>query len=491
MSSKELEKQIDVNTEVERINRSKFDKIFPHLSNPSVGEPKSVFLRGVHGVGKSSIIRGLCEDQAVEQKREFVTMAQIDPLSVTADEMPEGYKLRLGQVWWNPAKHFVFYDIRISQRDFVDFIGSVDQQGDEGNRVTRFAPVDWVRLFSHPDSAGCIFFDEADRGTILVRQAVFEAVHDRRINGNKFGKHVFLIAAGNSGVGLDHIYDSTPMDAALTNRFVTYHFHPTTGEWLDWARGVNAPGLDLVADFIDQYPEALDYPEEADADSDAILPTRRGWGDVGRLISRIAEEAEATGKLSTEVIGLLAGGVIGKTMASKFTSWCENERSLTLKDVLDGTYKPGRKVRPAEAIAVFRDAAKDLKRFVKKNKAGNLQANKDAVKLTSFIEDVYEDNREIAALINTEMMSLFTSSKDADIVEVFFSKAVDSKTLTEDGPFHHLMAAVQTGGRRKKKTTYEPRYSDYAKQRREENDKFDIRRREQLKNLEDSGTEES
>lgn len=484
--SKELEKQIDVNTEVERINRSKFEKIFPHLSNPAVGAPKSVFLRGVHGVGKSSIIRSLCEQDAEDRGLVFVEMGHIDPLSVTGEEKPAGYTSPAGKVWWNPSSHYVFYDIRISQRDFVDFIGSVDQQGDEGNRVTRFAPVDWVRLYSHPEASGCIFFDEADRGTILVRQAVFEAVHDRRINSNDFSGNVFLIAAGNSGVGLDHIYDSTPMDAALTNRFITYHFHPTTKEWLDWARSMNAPGLDLVADFIDQYPEALDYPEEADADSDAILPTRRGWGDVGRLISRLVEESETTGKLSTEVIGLISGGIIGKTMASKFTSWCENERSLTLKDVLDGTYKPGRKVRPAEAIAIFRDAAKDLSRFVKKNKDGALQANKDAIKLTSFIEDVYEDNREIAALINTEMMSLFTSSKDADIVEVFFSKAADSKTLVEDGPFHHLMAAVQTAGKRRKKTAYEPRYSDYAKRRREENEAFDKRRKEQMKDLEEA-----
>lgn len=477
--SKELEKQIDVNTEVERINRSKFERVFPHLANPSVGEAKSVFLRGVHGVGKSSIIRSLCERLAQDQGLEFAEMAQIDPLSVTGDPMPDGYKLRAGKLWWEPNKYFVFYDIRISQRDFVDFIGSVDQQGSEGDRVTRFAPVDWVRLYSHPEAHGCIFFDEADRGTILVRQAVFEAVHDRRINGNKFASKVFLIAAGNSGVGLDHIYDSTPMDAALTNRFVTYHFHPTTGEWLEWARSVGAPGLNLVSDFIDQYPETLDYPEEADADSDAILPTRRGWGDVGRVISRLVEEGEASGKMEIETIGLLTGGIVGKTMASKFTAWCENERSLTLKDILEGSYKPGRKVRPAEAIAIFRDAAKDLSRFVKKDKDGALQANKDAIKLTSFIEDVYEDNREIAALINTEMMGLFTSTKDVEIVEVFFAKASDSKTLKEDGPFHHIMASIQTAGKRSKKNTYEPRYSDYAKRRRQENEEWDSRRREQ------------
>lgn len=483
--SKELEKQIDVNTEVERINRSKFEKIFPYLTSPSVGTPKSLFLRGVHGVGKSSIVRSLCENVAKQNGREFVEMKSIDPVSIGCSEIPVDYVPRKGKVWWNPEKHFVFYDIRISQRDFVDFIGSVDQQGSVGDRITRFAPVDWVRLFSHPGAAGCLFFDEADRGTVLVRQAVFEAVQDRRINGDEFAKDVILIAAGNSGVGLDHIYDSTPMDAALTNRFVTYHFHPTTSEWIDWARGMNSPGLDLVSNFIEQYPEVLDYPEDSDADSDAILPTRRGWGDVGRVISRSVEKSDQNGsKLDIEVISLLSAGIVGRTMAAKFCSWCENERSLTLKDVLDGSYKPGKKVRPSEAIAVFREAAKNLDSFIEKTNGNKIKVNSNGIKLASFIEDVYEDNREIAALINTEMMSLFTSLDNADAVEAFFSQAENSKNLVEDGPFHHIMAAVHTAGKRSKHSSYKPKYSEYAKFRRTQNEEFDKLRKNNMNNLE-------
>lgn len=488
--AKKTTKMMDVNSEVEKIDYATFCKVFRHFANPSYGEPKSIFLRGVHGVGKSSIVRHMAEQIAADLNRNFIEMSKVDPVSITFNgECPDGHRVSRGKHWWNPEEDYVFADIRIAQRDFVDFIGSVDQSGNEGDRVTRFAPVDWVRLFSHPDAAGCIFFDETDRGTVLVRQAVFEAVLDRRINGNSFARNVCLVSAGNSGVGLDHLYDSTPMDAALTSRFATYQLHPTVDEWISWARGTKDLGLELVADYITANQSDLDYPEDANADSDAVMQTRRGWGDVGRMISRLVPDLRRGEMSVLSTMSLIASSLVGRTMATKFSSWCQENRSLCLDDILNDKYTPGkREIRASEAINIFRDVLGRISVLTDKTGERSYKHNNNAVKVASFFEDVYEDNREIATTILAEITSALPNiaRTSAEQYTCLFGTDVN-------GPLSHIAAASQRGNMHKRNAVqYAPRFSDYAKKMRKKSTDLDtMRKNKQQKSSEETVANES
>lgn len=481
----DLGKTHEVNTEVRSVTYSMLKDIYPFIARGK----KSLFLRGVHGVGKSSVVEEMARERAKELGRTFIEFAEVDPTSILMKEQPEDYELPLGKVWWNPEEHFVYYDIRISQRDFVDFIGSVQTVGENSNQVTRFVPVEWVKLFSHPDAAGFIFFDEADRGTVLVRQAVFEAVNDRRINGNKFAENVNLIAAGNSGVGLDEIYDSTPVDAALASRFITYNFTPTVKEWLSWARSKNRPGYDLVADFIELHGQILDYPSDAQKEADEILPTRRGWGDTARILDEMIESEVRiedgenvyyeVDKLNWNSCRVITAGLVGVSVSTEFVNWCQNERNLTFSDIIEERYIPGRKVRPQEASNIFKDALKNVDKLVTK-KGKSYEANENAMRLVRFLEDVYEENREVATLCSKEMMQSFNKSK-GDASKMIKSLFEKGRKGAPDGIFHHIMSAasINTASYRKD-NPYVPIYSDWAKSRREANDKAEALRQEKI-----------
>ena len=471
-------------TDIIQLDLSRFQRLLSVLMMGKAKRNKSIMIRGMHGVGKSSVVLQEAQAQAQQMEREFVKLEEVDLQSIlhlfeglTREEaQAQGIPVNPTKVWLDPAAHYVYYDLRISQRDFVDFVGAIDKIGDGQNRITRFTPVDWVVVFSHQDIAGCLFFDEIDRGTTMVRNAVFEIVHDRRVNTNKISDQVFIAAAGNSGIGMDHLYDSKAMDAALTDRFWNLHLSPTLDEWLTWARDPEMAGTSghkIVASFIEKHPTMLDYPMEARHDIDAILPSRRSWGDFGFDLTTYLSSLKDGEKMDARFIEDLLGGYVGKTAADVFKEWMKNTIMVTWGDVKAGKYEAGTYLEPVTVLNIIKEALSDVDSLVtqKKDKAGETYwaANKTAERLASFVEDIYEDNREIAALIFDTMTNSFSGGDFAKIRPLMERAGTAFSKITEDGPLHHIMTCVQPGTYMRD-NPYKPRFSAYAKKRRTENE---------------------
>ncbi len=482
------------------------------------GRNKSIMIKGVHGVGKSAIIAQLSRERAKNLNLEFVKFQDIDPRSIlaqlpNAEEMVEDveYNLAHGKIWFDPKKHFVFYDIRLATRDYVDFVGGIDKS----TGVTRFVSVDWIVLFGTPGAQGVLFFDELDQAPKSVQNACFEIVHDRQINTNALSDGVSIFSAGNSGIGAT-IYSAKPLSAALNDRFWTIHLVPSKQEWVDWCLLQGTSGHEVLARFMktENGKGHLDFPIERRSEPDAVLPSRRSWGDFALSLSLMldaagfdpkealedfddidAEAKDKVGELGTVVklpdefdkdsISLMSDvlkGFVGEDSAVAFVGWLKDSRPLlSLNQVLEGKYDPANLPSPPTLIMVYRHALKNIERFVDAVRVEGSEEidyyvpNAESYKLGAFYEEVYEAHADVAAVLLTMTIAAMLGNQ----ARVKMFKALIAKGGTEfsnkstgSGPLEHVMTRAQDTDKKKGDEggfhDYEPIFSDYAKRVRQE-----------------------
>ncbi|TVQ30735.1 MAG: AAA family ATPase [Wenzhouxiangella sp.] len=208
-----------------------------------------MMLWGAPGVGKSSIVRGLCE-----------------------------------------ALDIGFIDIRLAQMDPVDI---------RGLPVPRDGMVDWL-LSSQwprdPASRGIILFDEITAVDRSLQVAVYEMILDRRLGTlYEVPPGWLLVAAGNRGGDQAVV---TTMSSALANRFCHLEVQPQLEDWLKWA---GAAGIHPnVTGFLRFRPECF---HDMEGDLERGWPSARSWERVSEVLHQ--------GKLSDRLLELMLGGLVG------------------------------------------------------------------------------------------------------------------------------------------------------------------------------------
>lgn len=241
---------------------------------------KSVMLRAKHGVGKSSVVKQV------------------------ANEMGIG-----------------FHDVRLSQCEVGDIKG-LPHLDTVKNLTTFLKPYWWPR---DPNSKGILFFDELNRASKDVLQAVFEICLDRRLDGEKLPDGWRVVTAINA----DDEYDVVELDPALLDRWFVIDFDPTPKEWVDWAR--SAKIQPAVVEFVARNPNLLDPPVE-NLESGRVYPSRRSWVALSDCI--IAMNLESDG--DEGMLSQVASGWIGRKEAVTFVKFMVNEFSqLKASDILD------------------------------------------------------------------------------------------------------------------------------------------------------------
>ena len=245
---------------------------------------KSVMLHAKHGVGKSSVVRQ------------------------TVDELTE-----------ETGDSYGFWDVRLSQCEVGDIKGLPD--ADREKQIIRFLKQEWWPR--DPDSKGILFFDELNRASKDVLQAVFEVCLDRRLDGEKLPDGWRVVAAVNS----DEDYDVVELDPALHDRWFHIDFDPSVIEWSDWARTNDVHPA--IVEFINRNNNLLD-PPVGNLEAGRIYPSRRSW--VSLSDSMLAMNLEADEGLLTQV----TKGWVGREIAVMFQKFITNEFSqLKPEDVLD------------------------------------------------------------------------------------------------------------------------------------------------------------
>lgn len=235
----------------------------------------SVVIHGLHGIGKSSVIKQITEE------------------------------LDIG-----------FIDVRLSQMESGDVLGLPDLS--EG--TTKFITPAW--LPRGEKSKGILFLDEINRARPDVLQAIFQLVLDRRIGEYKLPEGWHVVSAVNPNT--DDYQVTNVFDKALLDRFLHLNLKPTTSEFIQYAMKQE----DADQNFI----QFLQAREELIEDQKATLPS------IDRTPSRrsnlMAARLLKTG-LDADLVNEGVGGLIGMVNVMAFTTWMqENEtKPFTAKEI--------------------------------------------------------------------------------------------------------------------------------------------------------------
>jgi len=214
-----------------------------------------LFIHGSPGLGKSSIVRAICESRSID-----------------------------------------LVDVRLAQMEAVDIRGLPVPNRDDKS-------VDWLVNGSwprDPNGKGIIFLDEMSSCDKSVQVAAYELVLDRRL-GKLYSvpPGYLIVAAGNTAT--DRAVVST-MSSALSNRFMHVELKEDQETWLKWARGNNVHPA--VIGFLTFKPSMLLKME--DENLERGWPSPRSWERVSEMC-HICKDENLLRKLVYGLVGPGAG----------------------------------------------------------------------------------------------------------------------------------------------------------------------------------------
>ncbi len=218
-----------------------------------------LFLWGPPGVGKSSIIRQVCQTHGIG-----------------------------------------ICDLRLSQLDSVDLRGL--PRIEEGRTV-------WSPNGELPTSGmGILLLDELNHASKAVQTAAFQLVLDRSLGLYNVPDGWFIVAAGNRA---EDRSTSVPLASALANRFLHLNVESDIESFRNW--GVGSGLHPDVLGFLDYRPALLLNME---GDLQRGFPTPRSWERVSQICF-MAEERS----LSSELFTLAIQGLVGTGPSVEFEAF--------------------------------------------------------------------------------------------------------------------------------------------------------------------------
>lgn len=279
---------------------------------------KSIMLVAKHGVGKSSVVKQVSQE------------------------------LGIG-----------FHDVRLSQCEVGDIKGLPFL--DETKKQTIFLKPAWWP--TDPNSKGILFFDELNRASKDVLQAVFEICLDRRLDGEALPDGWRVVAAINA----DDEYDVVELDPALMDRWFYIDFDPSPKEWMTWAtqNGIHP----AIVDFLSQNGEYLD-PPVGQLVAGKVYPSRRSWVQFHDTIKALGLWESTDESLLTQI----TKGWLGDIVSIKFPKFYAHEFSrLSAEDILDTFEKVRHQVEASTSdIEVVASLANGVINEIKKRTATTL-----------------------------------------------------------------------------------------------------------------------
>lgn len=216
---------------------------------------------------------------------------------------------------------------RLSQMSEGDFLGIPFRHKDG---YTKTSPMYW--LWRASNEPVVLFLDEIDRADRQLRQAAFQLMDSRMVDGVALHPDTIIIGAINGGIHGEH-YMVQPMDPAELSRYSVIDLEPTHEEWTVWAKENNISKS--IISFISSNPSALEHTGDFDQD---VLPCRRSWERFSKVIT--TNNIDLHDISNQTLIYNIGKCYVGVKTSTSFCSFLSNKSfNINIDDLLNGSLK--------------------------------------------------------------------------------------------------------------------------------------------------------
>lgn len=415
---------------------------------------KSPLIEGLHGTGKSEIIRQYAAEHNLHCETLILSLMDVGDLIglprtievggtlTTAWASPDWFQRVVNAafppvvnsddlVWNDPAfKSFAVprlsstVDRTVLNAIYCEYVG----QANDSLYIHTQSLVSYAKA-----KRSIVFLDEFNRAPVDILNASLQLVLDKRLHSHMLpvvgGKPTFVVAAINPA---DANYTVNTFDPALLDRFISTKVEADAKAWLDnYARpkGI-AP---VIRDFIAEHPNRIHFMP---ADG-GVGATPRSWAALSDLISNFD-------KVPVEVHFQAIKGCIGTEVGSQFYSYFNNYTNVVkLEDIEKAITSRIKKDKDSsveslgEVVSKMIDKQEALqKQELAENFYQKYITSKSAKAATPMLAYLYG--------LDLEILNGFLKTKRNDDVQNYLKLAEFDNELNQKGLFKRVTTKLAT-----------------------------------------------
>ena len=288
-----------------------------------------LLMEGLHGIGKSSIVKQFAKE--------------------------ENYHLE---------------ELFLSSQEIGDLIGRPDDEIIDGSRVMTWSKPIWLKRLEDNANKGInsiLHLDEFNRAEQDVRQAALELILEGKIHEHQLpivnNQRTMIVASINPNDG----YQVFDLDPALLDRFQYITIEPDIETTLNYFRENNIH--DAICDFLIEHEELLHWTPKTNIGSSSY-----NYGSSPRSWFKLDGYLKNIDKINKSIHYAMIKGKLGTEIASQFYQFFNNyKNNFKLDDVIKHIEKMTKETTDIEKIGnsikelmknmepiVFNDYAKRL-----------------------------------------------------------------------------------------------------------------------------------
>jgi len=410
----------------------------------------TALLEGVHGIGKSDIVKQYAKESGYFCQELFLSMmdtgdligiprtATVGTSTITTWAEPDWFQAIMDAAFpqVNRLSDIEFEDVKFSE--FVESkVNDMLTRTELNTLYSEFydLPNDKLHIVAKDSTVSCkkgkrsvLFLDELNRSNLDVRQATLQLILNKELHSHKLpyikGQCTVIVAAINPSDD----YQVDEMDPALLDRFLQAVVTPDAKSWLTWARGANVN--QVVQDFIAEHPDRIHWtPNDGGMGS-----TPRSWAKLGAFMDNID-------KTPPEIHFSIMKGKIGSELAGQFLSFYNNyAKVVKLEDVEALVAKQMKRTKKPEVIA------KAIAKLISKQEA--IQKNQLAETLyEKYVKKVDTAEEALPAIsflyaLEIELLASFLKTRKTDDHTDYMKLAKFDGELNNKGLFTKITTKV-------------------------------------------------